>query len=95
MIKAIYKRKGRKYCCETDKAPGLCKKTVSLLSRAGIRYSATIFEYSAYISVRVTNLLGVQDVAAFAADQLDRAKAFVYSRSRDASPQLSLFWGAM
>ncbi len=95
MIKAIYKRKGRKYCCETDKAPGGSMKIFSLLSRAGIRYSATIFEYSAYISVRVTNLLGVQDVAAFAADQLDRAKAFVYSRSRDASPQLSLFWGAM
>lgn len=95
MIKAIYKRKGRKYRCETDKAPGLSMKIFSLLSRAGIRYSAVIFEYSSYISVRVTNLLGVQDVAVFAADQSDRAKAFVYSRSRDASPQLSLFWGAL
>lgn len=95
MIKSIYKRKGRKYRCETDKIPGLCMKTVSLLSRAGIRYSAIIFEYSSRISVRVTNLLGVQDVAEFTADQSDRAKAFVYSRSRDASPQLSLFWGAL
>ncbi|MEP5229867.1 MAG: hypothetical protein ABJQ78_00420 [Alloalcanivorax sp.] len=95
MIKAIYKRKGKKYCCSYDKRPGLSVRAIGLLSRAGIRFYGEIYEYASVVRVRVTNLSGLHDVAWFAVDQMDKAKSFLYSRSRDASPQLSLFWGAL
>lgn len=95
MVKATYKRKGCKYQCTFRRDSAVSTKLFRLLGRAGIYFHAAVFEYSTYISVRVCNLLGIQDVAEFRSSESDKAKAFLYSRSRDASPQLSLFWGAM
>lgn len=95
MIKATYKRKGRKWSCQVQKHKTFSVKVFSLLARAGIRFTASIFQYRTMIGVRVTNLLGLHDFAEFKVGEEDKAKAFLYSRSRDASPQLSLFWGAM
>lgn len=95
MIKAIYKRKGRKWSCQVESHQTFSVKVFTLLARAGISFTASVFQYRTMIAVRVTNALGLHDFAEFKLDEQDKAKAFLYSRSRDASPQLSLFWGAM
>ena len=95
MIRATYKRRGRRYCWQGVKQASMSVAQVSLLRRAGISMLGVIFNVNGVLRVHVRNLAGVIDTGEFPESCRDAAMAFVYRAGRDRSPQLSLFQGVL
>ena len=91
MIRANYRRKGRRYVWQTT-ARDLSVAQVKLLARAGVRVLGIIWRSAGFIVTRV-NAIGIVDTAAF--PDRSRAMKWLYGAARNASPQLSLFQGAV
>lgn len=91
MIRANYRRKGRRYVWEST-ARDLSVAQVKLLARAGVRVLGIIRRSAGFIVTRV-NAVGIVDTAAFPDRQ--PAMRWLYAAARDSSPQLSLFQGAI
>lgn len=95
MIRATYKRRGRRYVWQGIKNKAVSVAQVSLLARAGVSLLGVVFNVNGVLRVHVRNLAGVIDTAEFPATCRDGAMAFIYRAGRDRSPQLSLFQGVL
>ena len=95
MIRATYKRRGRRYCWQGVRSAAMSLAQVSLLRRAGVRLLGVVTSANGVLRVHVRNLVGVIDTAEFSESRRSDALAFIYRAGRDRSPQLSLFQGAL
>jgi len=91
MIRAYYKRKGRKYLVDVSFNSCGTVKIFRLLARGFVNSCGDIRESISGIYAQVFNAIGVWDCATFPPGRSDLAKAWVYKSMRSKSPQLSLF----